>query len=120
VSGKANGASLDEFSILGDNTIAEFYQERGFATSVMGVSEFPLNSATLADLTGGDRKANAAIVKELLGGKDRGAKRDAILLNAAAALFVANKASSFMAGWEMAAEVIDNGQALKKLKELGQ
>ena len=118
VSGKVGGAFLDEFSILGDNTIAEFYHERGFATSIMGVSEFPLNSATLSDLTGGDRKANAVVVKELLGGKDRGAKRDAVLLNTAAALFVANKAPSFMAGWEMAAEVIDSGSAMEKLEEL--
>jgi len=118
VSGKVNEAFLDEFSILGDNTIAEFYQEQGFATSVMGVSEFPLNTATLADLTGGDRKANAAIVKALLRGEDRGAKRDAILLNAAAALFVANKTSSMMAGWELAADTIDSGRALNKLNEL--
>jgi anthranilate phosphoribosyltransferase len=118
VSGKVEGGFLDEFSILGDNTIAEFYQERGFATSVMGVSEFPLNTATLADLTGGDRKANAAVVKELLHGKERGAKRDAVLLNAAAALFIANKTSSMTAGWEMAADVIDSGRAMGKLKEI--
>jgi anthranilate phosphoribosyltransferase len=118
VSGKVNGAFLDEFSILGDNTIAEFYQERGFATSVMGISEFPLNSATLSDLTGGDRKANAAIVKELLRGNDRGAKRDAVLLNSAAALFVGNKAPSFVAGWDLAAEVLDSGRAMNKLEEL--
>jgi anthranilate phosphoribosyltransferase len=118
VSGKVDNAFLDEFSILGENTIAEFYQERGFATSVMGISEFPLNTATLADLTGGDRKANAAIVKGLLQGEERGAKRDAVLLNAAAALFVANKTSSMMAGWEMAADVIGSGRAMKKLEEL--
>jgi anthranilate phosphoribosyltransferase len=118
VSGKVSDAFLDEFSILGDNTIAEFYQEQGFATSVMGVSEFPLNTATLADLTGGDRKANAAIVKALLRGEDRGAKRDAILLNAAAALFVANKTSSMMAGWDLAANILDSGQAMRKLEEL--
>lgn len=118
VSGKVDGAFLDEFSILGDNTIAEFYHERGFATSLMGISEFPLNSASLADLTGGDRKTNAAIVKELLRGNDRGPKRDAVLLNAAAALFVASKAPSFIAGWDLAAQVIDRGQALSKLEEL--
>lgn len=118
VSGRVNGACLDELSILGENTIAEFYQERGFATSVMGLSEFPLNEASLADLAGGDRKANAAIVKALLNGQERGAKRDAILLNAAAALFVANRASSLMAGWELAASIIDSGHARKKLEEL--
>src|SRR3954470_15343722 len=42
VSGKVGSASLDELSIMGENTIAEFYQERGFATSVMGITEFPL------------------------------------------------------------------------------
>jgi anthranilate phosphoribosyltransferase len=105
VSGKVEGGFLDEFSILGDNTM-------------MGVSEFPLNTATLADLTGGDRKANAAVVKELLHGKERGAKRDAVLLNAAAALFIANKTSSMTAGWEMAADVIDSGRAMGKLGEL--
>jgi anthranilate phosphoribosyltransferase len=118
VSGKVNDSFLDEFSILGDNTIAEFYQEKGFATSVMGISEFPLNTASLTDLTGGDRKANAEIVKRLLRGEDRGAKRDAILLNAAAALFVANKTSSIMAGWDLAADLIDSGRAMKKLQEL--
>jgi anthranilate phosphoribosyltransferase len=118
VSGKAGNSSLDELSILGDNTIAEFYQERGFATSVMGVTEFPLGEATLADLAGGDRKANAQIVKALLVGKERGPKRDAVLLNAAAALFVANRVPSLMAGWELAAAVIDGGQAVSKLDEL--
>jgi anthranilate phosphoribosyltransferase len=118
VSGNVNGAFLDEFSILGDNTIAEFYQQKGFATSVMDASAFPLNKSALADLTGGDRKANAEIVKRLLRGEDRGAKRDAILLNAAAALFVADKTSSFMAGWDLAADTIDSGQAMKKLEQL--
>ena len=119
VCGKVPGAGfLDELSTLGENTIAEFYQERGFATSVMGLSEFPLSAATLADLSGGDRKANAEIVRRLLSGDVRGAKREAILLNAAAALFVANKSSSFMAGWDLAADVIDSGCAMGKLEEL--
>lgn len=118
VSGNVGSGFLDELSILGDNTIAEFYQERGFATSVMDVAEFPLSRATLADLRGGDRRANAGIVRELLSGQERGAKRDAVLLNAAAALFVANRAPSLMAGWELAGTVIDGGQAMNKLQEL--
>lgn len=118
VSGNVGGGSLDELSILGDNTIAEFYQERGFATSVMGITEFPIANATLSDLRGGDRKANAEIVKGLLGGKEGGPKRDAVLLNAAAALFVANRVPSLMAGWDLAAAVLKSGQAMSKLKEL--
>jgi len=112
------GRFLDELSTLGENTIAEFYQERGFAASVLSPEQFPLQRATLADLLGGDRKANAEIVRGILGGDERGPKRDAVLLNAGAALFVADKAKSLMAGWDLAAETIDSGKAAAKLAEL--
>ena len=111
-------AHLDEFSTLGDNTVAEFYQDRGFTSSVLSPENFPLQPATLADLTGGDRAANAATVRRLLHGEDRGPKRDAVLLNAAAALFVAGRADSFTEGWDLAAELIDSGQAARKLSSL--
>jgi len=111
-------AHLDEFSTLGPNTVAEFYQDRGFATSVLSPENYPLQSATLADLAGGDREANAGIVRRLLGGEERGPKRDAVLLNAAAALFVAGRARSLTEGWELAAQLIDSGEATKKLKAL--
>jgi anthranilate phosphoribosyltransferase len=109
---------LDELSPLGENTIAEFYQPRGFATSVLSPDQFPLLPARLADLLGSDRQANAEIVRRILHGEERGPKRDAVLLNAAAALFVAGKAKSLMAGWELAGQVIDSGQAAAKLAEL--
>jgi len=109
---------LDELSTLGVNVVAEFYQERGFATSDLPVEQFPLQTASLADLLGGDREANARIVRSVLEGKERGPKRDAVLLNAAAALFVAGRADSLTAGWDLAASVIDSGQARRKLEEL--
>jgi anthranilate phosphoribosyltransferase len=109
---------LDELSTLGENTIAEFYQSRGFATSVLSPEQFPLQPVKLADLLGGDRRANAGIVRGILRGEERGPKRDAVLLNAAAALFVAGKAKSLAAGWELAAQVIDSGQAAAKLADL--
>ena len=111
-------AHLDEFSTLGENTIAEFYQDRGFATSVLSPQNFPIQLATLADLAGGDREANAAIVRRLLAGEERGPKRDAVLLNVAAALFVADKTRSLTEGWELATNLIDSGGASKKLKAL--
>jgi anthranilate phosphoribosyltransferase len=110
--------SLDELSTLGPNTIAEFYQERGFTTSVLSPEQFPLQPATLDDLRGGDRAANAEIVRRILRGDERGPKRDAVLLNAAAALFVAGKTKSLAAGWDLAAETIDSGRASAKLSEL--
>lgn len=109
---------LDELSILGPNRIAEFYQGRALHISDERFAMLPLQPATLADLKGGDKAVNATIIRQILGGEERGPKRDAVLLNAAAALFVANKCRSMIDGWEMAAEVIDSGKASAKLKKL--
>ncbi|KAF0179320.1 MAG: Anthranilate phosphoribosyltransferase [Limisphaerales bacterium] len=118
VQGSEAPAFLDELSTLGETTIAEFYHDRGFAVSKLSPKDFPLQPAALADLAGGDRAANAEIVRNVLGGRERGPKRDAVLLNAAAALFVAGRAKSFSAGWELAAQTLDGGQATAKLAEL--
>lgn len=109
---------LDELSTLGDNIIAEFYHERGFSTSTMAHDELPLQPATLEDLAGSDRATNAQIIRRLFHGDERGPKRDAVLLNAAAALFVAGKTKSLAVGWEFASEIIDSGKAAQKLKDL--
>ena len=118
VPGPNGKASLDELSTLGTNAIAEFYQERGFAVSNLSPEQFPLQPATLADLRGSDRQANAQITRSILGGEERGPKRDAVLLNAGAALHVAGAAKSISDGWELAATVIDDGRAQAKLKAL--
>ena len=109
---------LDELSPLGPTTIAEFYQERALACSELRPEDFPLQPATLADLRGGDRTVNATIVRRVLLGEERGPKRDAVLLNAAAALFVANRTRTMTEGWDLAAETIDSGKAAAKLAEL--
>lgn len=111
---------LDELSVLGDTTIAEFYQDRGLNLSTLPRESLPAQPATLDDLRGGDRAANAEIVCRLLQGEDRGPKRDAVLLNAGAALFVAGRCRSIAAGWELATELIDTGRASEKLRQLRQ
>ncbi|HSH95921.1 MAG TPA: anthranilate phosphoribosyltransferase [Roseimicrobium sp.] len=111
-------AHLDELSTLGENHIAEYYQDRGFATSTLDPTHFPLQRATLADLTGAGRDVNADIVRQILKGTDRGPRRDAVLLNAAAALFVAGKSRSLADGWELAESLIDSGNAAAKLSAL--
>ena len=118
VCGTVGPASLDELSTLGENTVAEFYQERGFATSVLSPDQFPLQAASLADLQGSDRNTNAEIVRQILQGSDRGPKRDAVLLNAGAALYVAGRVRTISVGWELAAKTIDDGLAAAKLREL--
>jgi anthranilate phosphoribosyltransferase len=109
---------LDELSPLGPTTIAEFYHERGFSTSKLSPESFPLQKATLSDLHGGDREVNARIIESVLDGSEKGPKRDAVLLNAAAALFVGGAVSSIEEGWHRALEVIDTGKALAKLQDL--
>jgi anthranilate phosphoribosyltransferase len=119
VCGKVSGVGfLDELSPLGENTIAEFYQERGFTVSTTLPEQFSLQHTTLADLLGGDKIANAKIIREIFSGGERGPKRDAVLLNAAAALFVAGKTKSLIDGWDLAGETIDGGRAKAKLAEL--
>jgi anthranilate phosphoribosyltransferase len=120
VCGEAEGKHLDELSTLGANCVAEFYQERGFHVSKLTLEHFPLQPATLADLRGGDRFANAEIIRQILDGRERGPKRDAVLLNAAAALLVAGRATSLADGWDLAAETIDAGKAKQKLADLAQ
>jgi anthranilate phosphoribosyltransferase len=109
---------LDELSTLGENTIAEFYQALGFAVSSARPDFLPLLPAGLDDLKGGDKWANAAMVRDILHGEDTGPKRQAVLLNAAAALFVAGKAKSLAEGWDLAGTTIDCGRAKAKLHEL--
>ncbi len=118
VCGQADGKHLDEFSTIGANHVAEFYQERGFNLSTLTLENFPLQPAVLADLRGGDKSVNAEIVRRILAGDERGPKRDAVLLNAGAALFIAGKTKSLAEGWALAVETIDGGKAKAKLLEL--
>jgi anthranilate phosphoribosyltransferase len=113
-------AWLDELSTLGETVLAEFYQERGFATATLPPGQFPVRTASLADLVGGDAAANADTARRILRAEERGPKRDAVLLNAAAALLVAGKSRTLTDGWELAATVIDEGKAAAKLDELVQ
>ena len=109
---------LDEISSLGETTVAEFYQERGFTVSRLNPENFPLQPATLADLVGGDKQVNAETARRILRGDERGPMRDAVLLNAAAALFVAGRSRSMVEGWELAERLIADGTAAAKLSEL--
>jgi anthranilate phosphoribosyltransferase len=113
-----HGDGLDEFSTMGVNTVAELWGGRIEET----VRDFRVPASTLrvmqvkpAELAGGDPATNAQIVREVLGGKNRGPRRDIVLLNSAAALVVAEVATDFARAWEEAAQLIDSGAALEKL-----
>lgn len=116
--GATPGGALDELSTLGVSEVAEFHHARGFSVSRLDPAHFPLQPATLADLAGGDAAENAALIRRLLDGADRGPRRDAVLLNAGAALFVAGRAASIAEGWDLAAATIESGAAARKLAAL--
>ncbi|MDB6040367.1 MAG: Anthranilate phosphoribosyltransferase [Verrucomicrobiales bacterium] len=118
VSGEVGDAFLDEISSLGKTHLAEFYQDKGFNQSCLEPQNFPLQPATLADLQGGDKQASAKIIRNVLSGQERGPKRDAVLLNAAAAFFLAGRSRTLLDGFDYAAEVIDSGKAHEKLVSL--
>jgi anthranilate phosphoribosyltransferase len=119
VSGEVpGGAFLDELSTIGPNSIAEFYQDRGFSSSVWLPSDFPLLPASLADLAGGDRHTNAVIIENLFRGSDTSPRRDALLLNASAALFVAGACRSMVDGWDLAADTLRSGLAWNLVLQL--
>jgi anthranilate phosphoribosyltransferase len=113
----AGPAYLDELSTLGESAVAEFYQDKGFALSMLK-PEFLLQPATLADLRGGDSATNAQIVRRILNGEEKGPRLEAVLLNASAALFVAGKVRTMADGWELGGEIIRSGKARRKLDEL--
>jgi anthranilate phosphoribosyltransferase len=113
-----HGDGLDEFSTMGVNTVAELWDGRIELTKRdyrVPNSELRLMPVQPYELAGDDPATNANIVREVLNGKHRGPRRDIVLLNAAAALVIAGKTDDFGRGWEMAAELIDNGAAAEKL-----
>lgn len=71
-----------------------------------------------ADLVGGSPAENAAITKAILSGQEKGHKRNAVLLNAGAALYLDGKAETMVEGVKLAARLIDSGAAMQTLKKL--
>lgn len=107
---------LDEISICGPTDICCFKEGKTQMTTVTPES-VGLKRGEKGDLLGGTPAENAAITRSILDGRERGAKRDAAVLNAAAALFVAGKAVSLAGAVKLAEETIDSGRALKKLEQ---
>ena len=120
VCGSVGEKNLDELSPIGPNQIAEFYHDRGFSTGELDPKDYGAGPGTLEDLQGGTPEQNAALIENLLKGEVGGSKRDAVLLNTAAALLVADRVPSLTEGWDRAAALIDSGTAHKKLEELRQ
>jgi len=105
---------LDEISASAPTTVCEL-KDGYYRTMVISPEDFGLQRGTKDELVGGTARENAQITKDILAGKIQGTKRNAVLLNAGAAIYVAGKADSIDDGIRRAAELIDNGEAEKVL-----
>ncbi len=107
---------LDEISASAPTLVCEF-RDGNYKTYTITPEQFGFTSCKKEDLVGGTPAENAAITLGILKGEDKGPKRNAVLLNAGAALYIAGKADSFENSIKLAGELIDNGAALAKLEE---
>lgn len=109
---------LDEITLTGSTSVCEL-RDGQITSYEIKPEDFGLESAELQELVGGDSEHNAQIIKEILAGKT-GAKRDMVVLNAGAAIYVGKKADSLKEGIELAKDVIDRGLALEKLEKFAE
>lgn len=104
---------LDEISVSAPTTVCEFTGDT-FRNYVICPEDFGLPRSKKADLVGGTPAENAQITLDILSGM-KGPKRDAVLMNAGAGLYIAGKVDAFADGVHLAASLIDSGAARDKL-----
>ena len=107
---------LDEISLSSPTTICEI-KDGWYKTYTITPEEFGFECCRKEDLKGGTPAENAQITTEILKGA-KGHKRNAVLLNAGAALYIGGKAENMKEGVTLAAELIDSGKALETLQKL--
>lgn len=106
---------LDEISVSSETFVCEF-KDGEYKSYVIKPEDFGISRCKKEDIVGGTPEENAEITRRILNG-EKGAKRDAVLMNSGAALYIAGKADSMADGVSLAAEIIDSGAAAKKLDE---
>ena len=108
--------SLDEISMCAPTSVCEI-RDGKFTSYEITPEQFGYERCEKGALTGGTPAENAEITKAILKGEEKGPKREAVCLNAGAALYIAGKAASIEEGVKLAESLIDSGAALKKLEE---
>lgn len=107
---------LDEISMSAPTKVCEI-RDGWFKTYSIAPEDFGFTRCTKEDLVGGTPEENAKITLDILAGA-KGPKRDAVLMNAGASLYIAGKADTFKDGISLAAELIDSGKATETLKKI--
>ena len=110
---------LDEISVSAPTTVCELRDGR-LTGYIIHPYQFGLQLCNLDELRGGDADENAEIIKGILSAKLTGPKRDVVLLNSGAALYIAGKAQTIKEGMRLATAAIDTGAAWKKLEDYRQ
>ena len=106
---------LDEISMSAPTKVCEF-KDGWFKTYVIEPEDFGLKKCAKAELKGGTPEKNAEITRAILQG-EHGPKRNAVLMNAGAALYIGGKAESMKEGITLAAELIDSGKGMETLEK---
>lgn len=107
---------LDEVTVTGP-TDAIRIRNGQFEPLTLNPTDYGFRIAAKADLVGGTPAQNAKITRDVLAGRDHGAKRDAVLFNAGVALSLTGAASTIQAGIDLARQTINSGAAIKRLDE---
>ncbi len=107
---------LDEISLSSETKICEI-KDGWYKTFVIKPEDFGMERCSKDDLVGGTPEENAKITRDILKG-EKGHKRNAVLLNAGAALYIGGKAESFADGVRLAEQIIDSGKALATLDKV--
>ena len=106
---------MDEISVS-DKTFVCGLKDGKTMSYEISPEYFDMEFSSKEDLVGGDAKENAKITLSILNG-EKGPRRNAVLLNSAAGLYVAGKVESLREGVSLAAEIIDSGNALEQLEK---
>lgn len=107
---------LDEISMSAETAVCEI-KDGWFHSYTITPEQFGYTRCGKEDLLGGTPQENAKITRAILTGEEKGPKRQAVCLNAGAALYIAGKTETLEEGVRMAEQIIDSGAAMKKLEE---
>ena len=107
---------LDEISISSPTTVCEFKGDM-YKNYEIRPEDFGFRTADKSELVGGTPAENAAITLAILKGEEKGAKLNAVLMNAGAAIYLGGKADTLADGVKLARKLVESGEALKKLNE---
>jgi anthranilate phosphoribosyltransferase len=112
-----HGEGLDEITLTGETRVSEL-KDGNVKTYSIKPEDFGFRKISIDEIRGGDPTVNAQMAMAILGGKEKGAKRDLVVLNAGAAIYVSGVAESIEKGVEKATESIDSGKALTVFEKL--